>query len=140
MDNNTWVDAARNYSVMSENDRTAYWNSLSADQRDMLLQALDAKRVPSASDVQARRSGCGRAVRFGCFGIILGVVLVIGAEVTMFYMGVEAITTPSAYLSDPEPDDCKGQAFGPIDSNEPIYAPSELPEDCQEWIKRHQQE
>lgn len=99
-----WLDAARNYSLMTESARSEYWNQLTPDQQGALSEALAATEVGSGSPNTYRatvatgtpgttgaRRGCGGPIGAGCLGMILGCVLTIGVEFALVLAGIDAI-------------------------------------------------
>src|SRR6185295_7014609 len=108
-----WLDAARNYSLMSESARSEYWKQLTPDQQGALSEALASSEVgtgtpntaSAASSTGAEawtgstvttgttgtKRGCGGPVGAGCLGMILGCVLTIGAEFAAVSAGIGAI-------------------------------------------------
>jgi hypothetical protein len=94
----SWRDAAQAYNLLNESARAEYWRQLTPEQQEALrgaLASLQAEAAASpASPAQqpaSARSGCGGPLAAGCLGVILGVVLTIGAEIAAVMMGVQAV-------------------------------------------------
>jgi hypothetical protein len=94
----SWRDAAQAYNLLNESARAEYWRQLTPEQQEALrgaLASLQAEAVASpVSPVRGpapARSGCGGPLAAGCLGVILGVVLTIGAEIAAVMMGVQAV-------------------------------------------------
>ena len=102
-----WLDAARNYSLMTESARSEYWNQLTPDQQGALSEALAATEVgtgapntysataatgtPGTPGTTGAKRGCGGPIGAGCLGMILGCVLTIGVEFALVLTGIDAI-------------------------------------------------
>ena len=107
-----WSEAAQRYRLMTERAQLDLWNQLSPAEREALSEALNStpanpseaelsvvSEVHERGDVdtadskkEPRRKGCFGPFFFGCTGVILGVVLTIGAEVALVMMGVQAVS------------------------------------------------
>lgn len=85
MEQREWIEAARRYSKMSTAERAQYWEQLTPEQRASLQAALER------NSGTGRKRGCGGPLVAGCGGMILGVILTIGAEVALVMMGVQAV-------------------------------------------------
>lgn len=105
-----WLDAARNYSLMSESARSEYWQQLTPDQQGALSDALAATEAGSGTPNTAsstgaagwtgstgrtgttgKKKGCGGPIGAGCLGMILGCILTIGVEFAAVSAGIDAI-------------------------------------------------
>lgn len=129
-----WLDAAHAYSRMSEADRVAYWNRLDSEQQGLLQLALAQRSASGSAPIKpAKRSGCLRTGSIGCLGVIVGIVFTIAAEIILINAGVDALTKSSVgtTINDPMPAECRGTQGASF---------SQLPEPCQQWILRHQDE
>ncbi len=90
-----WLEAARNYSLISESARAEYWQQLTPEQQEALREALDASQVatttPSVTSETGTKRGCGGPVGAGCLGMILGCILTIGIEIAIISAGIDAV-------------------------------------------------
>jgi hypothetical protein len=115
----SWIDAARSYNSMNEQERHAYWNQLTPEQQTALTEALAAVAVeaqprataaagPASSESQRR--GPFGTFAIGCTGFLLGVILTVAVEVAAVAKGISAmgglLSTPSESTSpreEPQP-------------------------------------
>jgi hypothetical protein len=98
MATDSWRDAAQAYNLLNESARAEYWRQLTPEQQEALrgaLASLQAEAAASPASLARQpapaRSGCGAPLAAGCLGLILGIVLTIGAEIAAVMMGVQAV-------------------------------------------------
>jgi hypothetical protein len=94
----SWRDAAQAYNLLNESARAEYWRQLTPEQQEALRGALASLQAEAAASPASptrqpapARSGCGGPLAAGCLGVILGVVLTIGAEIVAVMMGAQAV-------------------------------------------------
>lgn len=94
----SWREAAQAYNLLNESARAEYWRQLTPEQQEALRGALaslqaeaGALPVSPAWEPAPVRRGCGGPLAAGCLGLILGIVLTIGAEIVAVMMGVQAV-------------------------------------------------
>ena len=85
-----WQEEARKYGRLSERERSEYWQQLTPEQQHALTAALST--MPQNTSSTPARRGCSGPLASGCIGMILGIVLTIGAEVVLLSMGVRAVS------------------------------------------------
>ena len=127
-----WLEEARKYGLLSERERSEYWQQLTPAQQHALTAALSTASQ-NTSSAPARR-GCSSPVAAGCIGMMLGAFLTVGAEVALLLMGVQAVSDTL-------------QSFSPGGAGSPAPAapanlddltPQELLAYCgTEWEKEH---
>ena len=98
MATDSWRDAAQAYNLLNESARAEYWRQLTPEQQEALrgaLASLQAEAAASPANLARQpapaRGGCGGPLAAGCLGLILGIVLTIGAEIAAVMMGVQAV-------------------------------------------------
>jgi hypothetical protein len=94
----SWMDAARSYNSMNEEERHAYWNQLTPEQQAALTEALAAvaseaqpRTIAAASPVSSEPRRRGGTFAFGCMGFILGVILTLAVEFAALAKGIGAL-------------------------------------------------
>lgn len=111
----SWIDAARSYNSMSEQERHAYWNRLTPEQQAALTEALAAVASEAQPKAMAAAGGPvsseprrrGGTFAVGCMGFILGVILTVAVEVAAVAKGISAlgglVSTPTESVPQDEP-------------------------------------